>query len=162
MPRGLERIKSDVELPHARQIEQTLANSQRDQQELARFYLDHARRLVAQESDREAMAELNRVLFLSPYDAEAHLLVGRVHLRAGHVREAIDALNISIWSADTADAHALLGGGLPRVEGYRLGTSGGRTSARHRPEERGGEPPHEPSAALTAIRPRAKIDALWH
>jgi tetratricopeptide (TPR) repeat protein len=101
-------VKSDVELPHSRQIEQTLANSQSDQQELARFYLDHARRLVAQESDREALAELNRVLFLSPYDAEAHLLIGRVHLRAGHAREAIDALNISIWSAETADAHALL------------------------------------------------------
>ncbi|HEX7941649.1 MAG TPA: hypothetical protein VF488_07570, partial [Gemmatimonadaceae bacterium] len=71
VPRGLERVKGDVELPHARQIEQTLANSQNDQQELARFYLDRARRLVEQESDREAVAELNRVLFLSPYDAEA-------------------------------------------------------------------------------------------
>jgi tetratricopeptide (TPR) repeat protein len=108
VPRGLERVKGDVELPHSRQIEQTLANSQNDQQELARFYLDRARRLAAQESDREAVAELNRVLFLSPYDAEAHLLLGRIHLRAGHVREAIDELNISIWSAETADAHALL------------------------------------------------------
>ena len=108
IPRGLERLKTDVELPHARQIEQTLANANADQRELARFYLDRARRLVEQESDREAMAELNRVLFLSPYDAEAHLLIGRVHLRAGHAREAIDALNISIWSADTSDAHALL------------------------------------------------------
>ena len=108
VPRGLERVKSDVELPHSRQVEQTLANSANDQQELARFYLDRARRLVAQESDREAVAELNRVLFLAPYDAEAHLLLGRVHLRAGHAREAIDELNISIWSAETADAHALL------------------------------------------------------
>ena len=108
IPRGLERVKGDVELPHARQIEQTLASAQRDQRELANFYLEHARRLVAQESDREATAELNRVLFLSPYDADAHLLLGRVHLRAGRGREAIDALNISIWSADSADAHALL------------------------------------------------------
>jgi tetratricopeptide (TPR) repeat protein len=108
IPHGLERVKGDVELPHARQIEQTLANASADQRELARFYLDRARRLVQQERDREAMAELNRVLFLSPYDAEAHLLIGRVHLRAGHAREAIDALNISIWSADTSDAHALL------------------------------------------------------
>jgi len=108
VPRGLERVKSDVELPHSRQIDQTLANRQNDQQELARFYLDRARRLVTQESDREAVAELNRVLFLAPYDAEAHLLLGRVHLRAGHAREAIDELTISIWSAETADAHALL------------------------------------------------------
>jgi len=109
VPKELERVKSDVELPHSRQIEQTLANSQNDQQELARFYLDRARRLVAQESDREAVDELNRVLFLSPYDAEAHLLLGRVHLRSGHAREAIDDLNISLWSSETADAHALLG-----------------------------------------------------
>ncbi|MGC4082976.1 MAG: tetratricopeptide repeat protein [Vicinamibacterales bacterium] len=108
VPRGLERLKSDVELPHDRQIEQTLSNNQSDQRELARFYLDRARRLVDQESDREALNELNRVLFLSPYDAQAHLLLGRIHLRAGHAREAIDALNISIWSADSADAHALL------------------------------------------------------
>lgn len=107
-PRGLERVKSDVELPHDRQLQQTLANNQSDQRELARFYLDRARRLVLQESDREALNELNRVLFLSPYDAEAHLLLGRVHLRAGHAREAIDALNISIWSADSAEAHAVL------------------------------------------------------
>jgi tetratricopeptide (TPR) repeat protein len=108
IPRGLERVKGDVELPHSRQIEQTLANSQTDQRELALFYLGHARRLVEQESDREALAELNRVLFLSPYDAEAHLLLGRIHLRAGHFREAIDTLNISIWSAESADAHVLL------------------------------------------------------
>jgi tetratricopeptide (TPR) repeat protein len=108
VPRGLERLKTDVELPHARQIEQALAKSQNDQQELARFYLDRARRLFDQERDAEAVAELNRTLFLSPYDAQAHLLIARIHLRAGHAREAIDALNISIWSAETADAHALL------------------------------------------------------
>lgn len=108
IPKGLERIKGDVELPHDRQIEQTLANNQSDQRELARFYLDRARRLAAQESDREALDELNRVLFLSPYDAEAHRLLGRIHLRAGHAREAIDALNISIWSEETAEAHGLL------------------------------------------------------
>ena len=54
------------------------------------------------------MTAVNRVLFLAPYDAEAHLLLGRVHLRAGHAREAIDELNISIWSSETADAHAVL------------------------------------------------------
>ena len=108
MPRGLERVKGDVELPHSRQIDQTLANSQDDQEQLAAFYLDRARRLFDQERDADALAELNRVLFLSPYSAEAHLWVGRIHLRAGHPREAIDALNISIWSADSADAQAWL------------------------------------------------------
>jgi tetratricopeptide (TPR) repeat protein len=109
VPKGLERIKRDVELPRARQIEGTLATgSQRDQQELARFYLDRARRLYEQEHDREALDELRRTLFLSPYQADAHLLLARIHLRGGRVRDAIDALNISIWSNETAEAHAVL------------------------------------------------------
>jgi tetratricopeptide (TPR) repeat protein len=109
VPKGLERIKRDVELPRARQIEGTLATgNQRDQQELARFYLDRARRLYEQEHDREALDELRRTLFLSPYQADAHLLLARIHLRGGRVRDAIDALNISIWSNETAEAHAVL------------------------------------------------------
>ena len=53
-----------------------------------------------QESDREAIAELDRALYLSPYLADAHLLLGRIHLRNGRVRDAIDALKISLWSAE--------------------------------------------------------------
>ena len=104
VPKGLERIKSDVELPHALRIDETLANNQ----QLAGFYLDRARRLYQQENDRDALADLNRVIFLSPYQADAHLLVGRIHLRGGQVREAIDAFKISLWSAETAEAHAAL------------------------------------------------------
>ncbi len=110
VPRGLERVKNDVELPHIREIEARLTTvEQRDQQELARFYLESGRRLFGQENDREAAAELNRALYNSPYLAEAHLLLGRIHLRNGRVREAIDALKISLWSAETAEAHAVLG-----------------------------------------------------
>jgi tetratricopeptide (TPR) repeat protein len=109
VPRGLERIKSDVELPHAADVEDALAASdQRNQQELARFYLDRGLRLFEAERDREALQELNRALFLSPYEARAHLLVGRIHLRGGRVTEAIDALKISLWSEATAEAHAVL------------------------------------------------------
>ena len=109
VPKGLERIKGGVELPHARQIETTIAsNEQRDQRELARFYLDRGRRLFQQENDRDAVDQLNRAIFLSPYEAEAHLLVGRIHLRNNRVREAIDAFKISLWSAETAAAHVAL------------------------------------------------------
>src|SRR5262249_52522599 len=75
VPKGLERLKNDeVELPHALRIESTLATSeQRDQEELARFYLDRGRRLYQQERDREALDELTRALYLSPYLADAHL-----------------------------------------------------------------------------------------
>ena len=109
VPKGLERVKRDVELPHARQIEVTLATgNQRDQQELARFYLDRARRLYEQEHDRDALDEVKRTLFLSPYQADANLLLGRIYLRGGRVRDAIDALNVAIWSNETAEAHAVL------------------------------------------------------
>jgi len=110
VPKGLERIKNnEVELPHARRIDTKISQTgQRDQQQLATFYLEWARRLLEQERVREAIAELDRALYLSPYLAEAHLLVGRIHLRNGRVREAIDALKISVWSAPTAEGHALL------------------------------------------------------
>jgi tetratricopeptide (TPR) repeat protein len=110
IPRGLERVKGDVELPHVQQIVTKIGSAgERDQQELARFYLDSGRRLFERESDRDAAAELERALYLSPYLAEAHLLLGRIHLRNGRIREAVDAFKISLWSAETADAHAFLG-----------------------------------------------------
>jgi tetratricopeptide (TPR) repeat protein len=107
VPSALERIKSDVALPRASRIDGALASG-RDQRDLARFYLDRGRRLYEQESDRDALADLNRTLFLSPYEAEAHLLVGRIHLRGGRVDDAIDALKISLWSTESAEAHAVL------------------------------------------------------
>jgi tetratricopeptide (TPR) repeat protein len=113
VPKDLERIKSDVELPHAGRVDETLAaTGQRDQKELARFYFDRGQRLFEQERDREALDELKRALFLSPYEAQAHLLVGRIHLRAGRVDEATEALKISLWSEETAEAHAVLGAAL--------------------------------------------------
>jgi len=109
VPKGLERVRSDVELPHTRSVGATLATAeQRDQRDLALFYLERGRRLFEEENDREAAMELNRALYLSPYEAEAHLLLGRIHLRNGRVREAIDALKISLWSAETAPAHIAL------------------------------------------------------
>jgi tetratricopeptide (TPR) repeat protein len=109
VPRGLERVKTDVELPRTSSLDEVLAASgRREQQDVVRFYLDRARRLFEQENDREAVAEVNRVLFLSPYLAEAHVLAARIHLRAGRLVEATDALKISLWSADTAEARGLL------------------------------------------------------
>ena len=54
------------------------------------------------------MAELRRAVYLSPYEAAAHLLIGRIHLRAGRPEDAIDALKISIWSEDSAAARIAL------------------------------------------------------
>ena len=110
VPKGLERVKGDVELPHAARIEKAItATAQRDQAELARFHLESGRRLYHAEKDRDAVVALNHAIYLSPYLAEAHLLLGRIHLRNGRVHDAINAFKISLWSAETAEAHAVLG-----------------------------------------------------
>lgn len=113
VPRGLERLRSAPDLPGAARLDSVLvASEQREQREQAMFHLERGRRLFEQESDREAIDELRRALFLSPYEAPAHLLLGRIYLRTGRLRDAIDALKISIWSAETAAAHLALGEAL--------------------------------------------------
>ena len=85
------------------------SSEQKSQEELAKFYLDSARRQFEQENDRVAVDDLNRALYLSPYLGDAHLLLGRIHLRNGRLRDAIDAFKIALWSAETVDAHIALG-----------------------------------------------------
>jgi tetratricopeptide (TPR) repeat protein len=110
VPKGLERVKDEVNLPHARQLGARLATSeQRSNEELARFHLERGQRLFQQENDREAIVELNHAIYLSPYFADAQVLLGRTLLRTGRVHEAIDAFKIVLWSAETAEAHAALG-----------------------------------------------------
>jgi tetratricopeptide (TPR) repeat protein len=109
VPKGLERMRMDPDTPGGLSPEQTIVNSaQRDQRELATFHLDRGRRLYEREADSEAMVELRRAVYLSPYEAQAHLLIGRIHLRAGRPQEAVNALKISIWSQDTAAARIAL------------------------------------------------------
>ena len=59
--KGLERLKTDVQLPSAEPDDAVATDGQRDQRELARFYLDRGRRLFLEERDTEALAELNHV-----------------------------------------------------------------------------------------------------
>jgi Tfp pilus assembly protein PilF/TolB-like protein len=109
VPQGLERLRQDLDGPRAARQNQAIVNSaQRDQRDLAAFHLDRGRRLFEREQDREAMVELKRVVYLSPYEAVAHLLIGQIHVRAGRPDDAIDALKISIWSEDTAAARLAL------------------------------------------------------
>jgi tetratricopeptide (TPR) repeat protein len=110
VPRGLERIRTEPEPSTETRPEQAIVNTaQREQRELAAFHLDRGRRLYEREEDREALVELRRAVYLSPYEAQAHLLIGRILLRAGRPKEAVDALKISIWSADSAPARIALG-----------------------------------------------------
>jgi tetratricopeptide (TPR) repeat protein/TolB-like protein len=108
MPRGLERMKNRLERAGRRVDSLIAAQGQRDQASLAAFHLDAARRAFDREADRTAEQELRRALYLSPYLAEAHLLLGRVLLRGGRATDAVDALKIALWSQETAAAHLAL------------------------------------------------------
>lgn len=109
VPEGLERLRTDLFGVGAPRPDHAIANSaQREQRDLAAFHLDRGRRLFEREQDRDAMAELRRAVYLSPYEAAAHLLIGRIHLRASRGEDAVDALKISVWSEDTAAARVAM------------------------------------------------------
>ena len=62
-PQGLERLKEEFEPPRAQRIDAAFEMvGQRQQRELASFYLERGRRLAEQEHDREAESELTRAL----------------------------------------------------------------------------------------------------
>jgi tetratricopeptide (TPR) repeat protein/TolB-like protein len=109
VPRGLERIALHVDRPRSDSIDVALlAVEQREQRELAAFHLDRGRRFFDQGQDREAITELRRSLYLSPYQADALLLLGRLYLRTHRGTDAIEALTISLWSDETAAARIAL------------------------------------------------------
>ena len=109
VPRGLERIKTEVDVPAALRVENVIvAAGQRDQQELAAIHLESGRRLSLAERDVEAISELRRAIYLAPYQHEAHLLLGEIYLRGGRIDEAVDELKISVWSQDTVPARVRL------------------------------------------------------
>jgi Tfp pilus assembly protein PilF/TolB-like protein len=108
VPRGLERMKADLNRTTSRVDALITATGQRDQNEVAIFHLDNGRRAFEREADREAEQELRRALYLSPYLAEAHLLLGRVYLRGGRIGDAIQAFKVALWSEDSARGHVAL------------------------------------------------------
>jgi tetratricopeptide (TPR) repeat protein len=105
VPKGLERLRTELSVPAFRRLEtEIVAAGQRSQQELAAFHIDAGRRAYLAGRDDEAIASFRRAVYLSPYDAEAHLLLGRVYLRGGRHQEAVDEFTISIWSRDSVAA----------------------------------------------------------
>jgi len=116
VPRGLERLADEL-APSAGRVDTILTTAgQRDQDALADFHLDAGRRAFQREADREAIQELRRALYLSPYLAEAHLMLGRLHLRGGRAVEAVEALKIALWSEETVAAHVALAEAYLQVE----------------------------------------------
>jgi tetratricopeptide (TPR) repeat protein len=109
VPKGLERIRTDVQSAARVGADPNVSGSaQQDQREQVKFHLERGQRLYDREADADALEELRRVVYLSPYEAQAHLLIGRIHLRAGRPADAVNALKISIWSEDTVAARIAL------------------------------------------------------
>jgi tetratricopeptide (TPR) repeat protein/TolB-like protein len=116
VPRGLERLHEEL-LPSRARVDSMITSAgQRDQENLAVFHLEAGRRAFEREADREAIQELRRALYLSPYLAEAHLLLGRLYLRGGRPAEAVEALKIALWSEETVAAHISLAEALLQVQ----------------------------------------------
>jgi tetratricopeptide (TPR) repeat protein len=105
--------------PASAQADLVLGTSgQRDQRELAAFHLDRGRRFYERENDREAIAEVRRAIYLSPYLPEAHVLLGKLYLRAGRANDAIGALKIAVWSEDTVGARLALAEAYEQARQY--------------------------------------------
>lgn len=146
----LERTIDVLETVGPRTSNPAAAVAAADRQALARFHFERAQRAFDSENDSDAIAELGRVVYLTPYDARAHLLLGRSYLRAGRARDAINAFRLSLWSEESAPAHAYLGEALlairdvtgARLEALRaLGIDPGDANARRLLERVGETPP---------------------
>ena len=116
VPRGLERLNEELMPARARMESMVTSETQRDQEKLAAFHLDAGRRAFEREADREAIQELRRALYISPYLAEAHLLLGRLYLRGGRAADAVEELKIALWSEPSVPAHLALAEALLQVE----------------------------------------------
>jgi predicted Zn-dependent protease/TolB-like protein len=116
VPRGLERLTEEL-MPARSRVDNILnLAGQRDQEKLAAFHLDAGRRAFEREADREAIQELRRALYISPYLAEAHLLLGRLYLRGGRASDAVEELKIALWSEATVPAHLALAEAFLQVQ----------------------------------------------
>jgi Flp pilus assembly protein TadD len=116
VPRGLERLTTELEAVRGARLDAALLGSaQREQKQLAAFHLERGRRLFEHEQNRDALAELRKAIYLAPYEAEPHVLLGRIYLRTGRPREAVDELRVALWSRESPEARLALADALLQV-----------------------------------------------
>jgi len=115
VPATLTRVPASLERLHSELDDALMASpafspiAQRDQRETAGFYLARARTHADAGRDREAMADLQRAVYLAPYEDESHLLMGRLFERAGRLSDARDEFKVALWCRETVAAHVALG-----------------------------------------------------
>jgi tetratricopeptide (TPR) repeat protein len=113
VPQRLERLRTDLDASVSRRFASTIGTPARqEQQEVAVFHLDAGRRLFVAGKDRDAISELRRSIYLSPYQDEPHLLLGQLYQRGGQLPEAIDEFKVAVWCKETPAARLALGEAL--------------------------------------------------
>jgi Flp pilus assembly protein TadD len=113
VPQGLERIPDGADLSNTAMLRTLVGGpAQRDQAATGQFHLANARGLLADGRDRDAIAELRRAIYLSPYEEEPHRLLGGIHQRAGRLSEAVEAYTVALWCRETAAGRVALGAAL--------------------------------------------------
>jgi tetratricopeptide (TPR) repeat protein len=108
VPQGLERVSETIDGAPIRLESALVTATQQEYQQLARFHYERGTRLAEQQQDREAITEFRKSLYLAPYAPETHLALGRLLVRGGRLKEAIEALKISLWSAESIEGRVLL------------------------------------------------------
>jgi tetratricopeptide (TPR) repeat protein len=102
VPRGLERVVSDLDQPARWEA----LEAPRERDETAGFYVERGRRLIDEHRDLEAIGELRRAIYVSPYLDTPHLMLGRLHQRAGRLDDAVEEFLLALWCRESADGHA--------------------------------------------------------
>ena len=120
VPPSLERIRNRLDDPAFASA--PLVAVRQDSQETAAFHLQSARTMIEAGHDRDATVELQRAIYLSPYEDESHLLLGRIYERTGRVSDAVDEYKVAVWCRESAAAQLALGRALAQ--------SGDRDAAR--------------------------------
>jgi tetratricopeptide (TPR) repeat protein len=108
LPPALERLATDLD-DRLLAAPAFASAANRDQKETAEFYLARAKAAADDNRDREAIANLQRSIYLAPYQDEPHLLLGRLYEQAGRLSEAIDELKVALWCRETVAARIALG-----------------------------------------------------
>jgi tetratricopeptide (TPR) repeat protein len=113
VPQGLERIPDVADLSNTTMLRTLVGGpAQRDQEATGQFHLTNARGLLADGRDRDAIGELRRAIYLSPYEEEPHRLLGGIHQRAGRLSEAVEAYTVALWCRETVAGRVALGAAL--------------------------------------------------
>jgi len=113
IPADLARLSTDLDpLPIDRLSATGGSPAQRDQLETAAFHLQQGRREFDAKNDRDATNSLRRAIYLAPYEAEPHVLLGRIYQRSGRLPDAVDEFKVALWCRETAAARVALGEAL--------------------------------------------------